>query len=75
MKSRPEFDRRWLEVLKLRFKEGFTDKAIAKRMKISDRTVRNYWIRIQDTLNVFDEPDKDLRIQVEIAARKIGLID
>ncbi|MBL1174749.1 DNA-binding response regulator [Pantanalinema sp. GBBB05] len=74
LRARPEFDRRWLEVLTLKFQEGLTDKAIAERMLVSDRTVRNYWIRLQDALGVYDEPDKDLRIQIEIAARKLGLL-
>ncbi|MBI4782137.1 MAG: response regulator transcription factor [Oscillatoriophycideae cyanobacterium NC_groundwater_1537_Pr4_S-0.65um_50_18] len=75
VRSRPEFDRRWLEVLKLKFQEGLSERAIAERMQISDRTVRNYWIRIQDALNVYDHPHKDLRVQIEIAARKAGLIN
>jgi DNA-binding NarL/FixJ family response regulator len=74
LRSRSEFDRRWLEVLNLKYQEGLTDKAIAERMQVSDRTVRNYWIRLQDALDVYDEPDKDLRIQIEIAARKLGLL-
>ncbi len=74
LRARPEFDRRWLEVLTLKYRDGLTDKAIAERMQVSDRTVRNYWIRLQDALGVFDEPDKDLRIQIEIAARKVGLL-
>lgn len=74
LRSRPEFDRKWLEVLRLKFQEGLTDKAIAEKMKVSDRTVRNYWIRLQDALGVCEEPGKELRIQMEIAARKIGLI-
>jgi DNA-binding NarL/FixJ family response regulator len=75
LRSRPEFNRRWLLLLQLKFQEGLTDKAIAKRMKVSDRTIRNYWIRIQDTLEIFDDPDKDVRVQIEIEARKIGLIN
>lgn len=74
LRSRPEFDRKWLEVLTLKFQEGLTDKSIAERMAVSDRTVRNYWIRLQDALGVYDQPDKELRIQIEIEARKIGLI-
>jgi DNA-binding NarL/FixJ family response regulator len=74
LRARTEFDRRWLEVLNLKYREGLTDKAIAERMQVSDRTVRNYWIRLQDALDVYDEPDKDLRIQIEIAARKLGLL-
>jgi DNA-binding NarL/FixJ family response regulator len=74
LRSRAEFDPKWLEVLTLKFQEGLTDKAIAQRMQVSDRTIRNYWIRLQDALGVYDEPGKELRIQVELAARKIGLI-
>jgi DNA-binding NarL/FixJ family response regulator len=74
VRARPEFDRKWIEVLTLKFQSGLTDKGIAKQMNVSDRTVRNYWIRLQDALGVYDEPDKDLRIQIEIEARKIGLI-
>lgn len=43
-------------------------------MKISDRTVRNYWVRLQNALGVQEEPDKELRIQIEIEARKMGLL-
>ena len=74
LRSRSEFDRKWLEVLSLKFQEGLTDKAIADRMQVSDRTVRNYWIRLQDALGIYDEPDHDLRIQIAIAARKLGLL-
>jgi DNA-binding NarL/FixJ family response regulator len=74
VRSRPEFDRRWLEVLTLKYQEGLSDKAIAERMGLSDRTIRNYWVRIQDALHVCDHPDQDLRIQIQIAARKAGLI-
>lgn len=75
LRSRPEFDRKWIEVLTLKFQEGLTDKAIAKKMNVSDRTIRNYWIRLQDSLGIYDEPGKELKIQIEIAARKIGLIN
>ncbi|MBW4623890.1 MAG: response regulator transcription factor [Cyanosarcina radialis HA8281-LM2] len=74
LRSRTEFDPKWLEVLTLKFNEGLTDKAIAGRMHLSDRTIRNYWIRLQDALDIYDEPGKELRIQIEIAARKLGLI-
>lgn len=74
LRSRTEFDPKWLEVLTLKFHEGLTDKAIAQRMQVSDRTIRNYWIRLQDALGVYDEPGKELRVQIELSARKIGLI-
>ncbi|MFK8183007.1 MAG: response regulator [Phormidesmis sp.] len=74
VRARPEFDRKWIQVLKLKYQEGYSDKAIAKKMDITDRTVRNYWVRIQDALRVYEDPDKDLRAEVQIAARKAGFI-
>lgn len=75
VRSRPEFERKWLELLQLKFQEGLTDKAIAARMSVSDRTIRNYWVRVQDALGIYYEIDKDLQFQIEIEARKVGLID
>lgn len=75
LRSRPEFDRKWLRVIQLKYREGLSDKAIAQEMGISDRTVRNYWVRIQDTLGVADDPSRDVRIQIQMAARKAGLLN
>lgn len=75
VRSRPEFDCKWLKVLKLKYHEGLSDKAIARLMGTSDRTIRNYWTRIQDWLGVYDHPEQDLRVQIQIAARKAGLIN
>lgn len=74
LRKRPEFDRKWLKVLKLKYQEGLSDKAIAKEMGISDRTVRNYWVRIQDALGIYEDPRLDLRMQIQNAARQAGLI-
>jgi len=74
VRSRPEFDRRWLQVLILKYEQGLSDRAIAQEMGISDRTVRNYWSRIQDALGIYDDLQKDLRMQIQQAARKAGLI-
>ncbi|MGD1898468.1 MAG: response regulator transcription factor [Phormidesmis sp.] len=74
VRSRPEFDQRWLQVLTLKYQEGLSDRAIAQAMGISDRTVRNYWSRIQDALNIYDDNQKDLRIQIQQAAKRVGLI-
>lgn len=74
VRSRPEFDRKWLEVLTLKFQQGLSDRAIRERMGISERTLRNYWIRIQDAMGIVDDPDADVRVQIELAARKDGLI-
>lgn len=65
----------WLEVLQLAFREGLQDKAIADKMKVSERTVRHYWTKIQDVLEVYPDEGKNIRIQTELRAREEGLID
>lgn len=65
----------WLEVLHLAFEEGLDDKAIAKRMQVATRTVRHYWSKVQDVLEVYPEEDKNLRILTEMRARELGFID
>ena len=73
--SRLGLKAQWLALLTYKFQAGLSDRAIAERMGISTRTVRSYWLRLQDSLGVFDDPDKDLRVQIEHAARRAGLID
>lgn len=68
---RPE----WYDVLHLAFKEGLIDKLIAQRMNRSERTIRVYWSKIYDVLEIYPQNGKNLRIQTEIKAREIGLID
>ncbi|PLS67790.1 MAG: response regulator receiver protein [Cyanobacteria bacterium M5B4] len=68
---RPE----WLEVLNLAFNQSLTDKAIADFMNVSERTVRNYWSKMQDALGVYPEPGKNIRVQTGKRAREEGLID
>jgi DNA-binding NarL/FixJ family response regulator len=69
----------WLEVLQLAFKEGLQDKAIAQRMNVTERSVRHYWTKIYDVLEIYPEDCKqeaeNLRIKTEIKARDKGLID
>lgn len=65
----------WLEVMRLAFEEGLQDKAIAKRMNLSERTVRHYWTKILDVLDIHPEEDYNLRVLVKIRAREEGLID
>lgn len=65
----------WLEVLKLAFEKGLTDKQISLQMYRSERAVRTYWTKIQDILGVYPEEGKNMRIQTEIRARQEGLID
>lgn len=70
-----EFDHRWIKVLTLKFEEGLTDKAIATELQVSDRTIRNYWIRLQDSLGIPSDPKRDVRIQIWNTARELGLVD
>ena len=65
----------WLEVLRLAFKEGLQDKAIAEKNNVAERTVRHYWTKVQDALEVYPEAGKNIRIQTEIRAREEGLIN
>jgi DNA-binding NarL/FixJ family response regulator len=65
----------WLKVLNLAFQEGLQDKAIAEKMCVSERMVRHYWNKLQDALNIYPEPGKNIRIQTENKARLEGLID
>lgn len=65
----------WLKVLRLAYKEGLQDKVIAEKMQVSERSVRYYWSKIQDALDVYPEDGKNIRIQTEIQARAKGLIN
>lgn len=75
MRTGIEVKPEWMEVLQLAFKAGLQDKAIADQMNVSERTVRHYWTKVQDALNVYPETGKNIRIQTEIRAREEGLID
>ncbi|WP_416673917.1 response regulator [Egbenema bharatensis] len=72
MKLGLEVKPEWLELLRLAYQEGLQDKAIAKAMSISDRTVRNYWTKVQDALGVYPEDNQNLRTQVGIRPGKRG---
>ncbi|MCU0540683.1 MAG: response regulator transcription factor [Oscillatoriaceae cyanobacterium Prado104] len=65
----------WMQVLQLAFQESLQDTAIAKRMNVSERTIQYYWEKIRDVLEVYRDDDKNLRIQTEVRAREVGLID
>jgi DNA-binding NarL/FixJ family response regulator len=79
IKTGLELKPEWLEVLRLAFEEGLTDKLISERMYKSERAVRTYWTKIQDVLDVYPEDctreGKNLRIQTEIRARQEGFLD
>ena len=65
----------WLEVLRLAFEEGLQDKAIAQSMYKSERMIRHYWSKIQDALEIYPEPGKNVRALTQIRAREKGLLD
>ena len=79
IKTGLELKPEWLEVLSLAFDEGLQDKVIAEKMHLHERTVRAYWTKIQDALDIYPEDckqgGKNMRIQTEIRARDEGLID
>ncbi|MGF1479406.1 MAG: response regulator [Cyanophyceae cyanobacterium] len=75
MQSGLEIKPEWLELLDMAFGEGLQDKEIAKRLCVAERTVRHYWTKIQDVLEVYPEDGKNIRIQTEKRAREEGLID
>ncbi|MBF2015497.1 MAG: response regulator transcription factor [Rivularia sp. T60_A2020_040] len=79
IKTGLELKPEWLEVLSLAFEEGLQDKVISEKMHLHERTVRTYWTKIQDALNVYPDDckqgGKNMRIQTEIRAREEGLID
>ena len=71
MRSGLEVKEEWL----LAFIEGLKDKDIATRMNVAERTVRHYWTKIQDALEVYPEEDKNIRIITRNRAKEEGLID
>ncbi len=75
MRNGLEVKPEWLQVLQLAFQESLQDKAIAERMRISERTVRHYWTKIQDVLDVYPDDGKNMRVQTGVRAREEGLID
>lgn len=69
----------WLKVLRLAFEDGLQDRAIAKELSVQESTVRHYWKKIYDILEI-DPTDerqdgKNLRIRTQICSRERGLID
>lgn len=69
----------WLDVLNLAFQEGLQDKAIAQRLGVQPTTVRHYWTKLYDVLEIYSREErqdgKNVRTRAEILARQKGLID
>ena len=75
MRTGLEVKPEWLEMLTFAFIEELTDKGIAQKMNVSERTVRHYWTRVQDALEVYPDTGVNIRIQTYNKARKVGLLD
>lgn len=75
MRTGLEIKPEWLTLLQLAFVDGITDKAIAQKMNVSERTVRHYWTRTQDALEVYPDEGINIRIQTYNKARHFGLLD
>lgn len=65
----------WFQVLEFAFADALEDKHIAQKMHVSLRTVRNYWEKIYDVLEVYPEEGVNRRIATERKARELGFID
>lgn len=74
-----EVKEEWLKTLDLACKEGLQDRAIAKKLNVSESMIRHYWTKIQDVLEIYPENEKELgrnlRVSTCIRARDSGLID
>lgn len=75
MRTGLEVKQEWLQVIELAFQESLTDKAIAEQMNVAERTVRYYWSRVQNALQVYPETGVNMRVQTYIRAREVGLLD
>ncbi|MEO0869966.1 MAG: response regulator transcription factor [Cyanobacteria bacterium J06642_11] len=79
LQSGIELKPEWLNVLTLAFHEGLQDKAIANELNVQPSTIRHYWNKLYDVLEIDPELDKkegkNLRSLTEIRARERGLLD
>ncbi|AFZ37942.1 response regulator receiver protein [Stanieria cyanosphaera PCC 7437] len=64
----------WLTAIAFKFEEGLDDPTIAKKMHRSESTVRHYWTKIRDAIEVYPETGKDLKIQTLLKLIEIGII-
>lgn len=74
-----EMKREWLETLQLASQgNSLQDKEIALRLNVTEATIRHYWKKIQDVLEVYPESydvKKNLRVMILERAREESLID
>lgn len=71
----------WMTVLELAIDEALQDEEIARRMNVAKETVRHYWNKIQDVLDIYVDTEErkekriNLRMLIAKRAREEGLID
>jgi len=70
-----ELKHEWLQVVQLAWDERLQDQAIAERLICTESTVRNYWRKLQDALEVYPQEGKNMRIETIQQARQKGLLD
>lgn len=79
LQSGVEVKPEWTDVLTLAFQEGLQDRAIAQRMNVQIGTIRHYWRKLYDVLEIDPEAERkvgrNLRTVSELNARHKGLID
>ncbi|MEO0541126.1 MAG: response regulator transcription factor [Cyanobacteria bacterium P01_A01_bin.105] len=75
MRTGLEVKPEWITLLELAFDESLKDRAIAERMNVAERTVRHYWTRVQDALQVYPDEGINIRMQTYTRAREVGLLD
>ena len=64
-----------LRLLRLTFNHGFTNKAAAKILNISERTIHHYWARAQNALDIYPQEGTNMRLRTYKEARERGLLD
>ena len=71
-----EFKPEWLQTLQLAA-QGLQDKAIAEELNVTERSVRHYWTKLQDVLNIYTTKSDRVnpRILTLNKARTEGLLD
>ena len=70
-----ELKHEWLQVVKLAWDERLQDQAIAERISVTESSVRNYWRKLRDALEVYPQEGKNMRIATIQQARQAGLLD
>jgi DNA-binding NarL/FixJ family response regulator len=66
----------WLQTLQLAA-EGFQDRGISEKLHVTERSVRHYWTKLQDVLEIYVEGSDKInpRVLTLKKAREEGLID